>query len=140
MRSRQLSWGPMLLGSIFFQEVGDMSQLGNEIGLPRCQKTSRRWLCWSIQIGTKRWRRRPCRGLRRFSCLARKHPRFAAGWPQRGVGLARAFRSVLVDPDWNEAMAAAALPGIAALQLHGQETPEFCRRLDEEGIRFAKAL
>lgn len=48
--------------------------------------------------------------------------------------------AVLVDPDWNEAMTAAALPGIAALQLHGQETPEFCRRLAEEGIRFAKAL
>ena len=48
--------------------------------------------------------------------------------------------AVLVDPDWNEAMAAAALPAITALQLHGQETPEFCRRLAEEAIRFAKAL
>jgi phosphoribosylanthranilate isomerase len=48
--------------------------------------------------------------------------------------------AVLVDPDWSEAMSAADLPGITALQLHGRETPGFCRRLAEEGIRFAKAL
>jgi phosphoribosylanthranilate isomerase len=48
--------------------------------------------------------------------------------------------AVLVDPDWSEAMAAARLPGISALQLHGRETPDFCRRLSDAGIRFAKAL
>jgi phosphoribosylanthranilate isomerase len=48
--------------------------------------------------------------------------------------------AVLVDPDWSEAMSAAALPGITALQLHGRETTDFCRRLSECGIRFAKAL
>jgi phosphoribosylanthranilate isomerase len=48
--------------------------------------------------------------------------------------------AVLVDPDWSEAMAAATLPGITALQLHGTETPDFCRRLSDTGIRFAKAL
>jgi phosphoribosylanthranilate isomerase len=37
-------------------------------------------------------------------------------------------------------VAAANWPGITALQLHGAETPEFCRRLAEHGIRFAKAL
>jgi phosphoribosylanthranilate isomerase len=48
--------------------------------------------------------------------------------------------AVLVDPDWKDARSAAALPGITALQLHGSETPDFCRRLAEEGIRFAKAI
>lgn len=48
--------------------------------------------------------------------------------------------AVLVDPDWSEARSTAALPGITHLQLHGRETPGLCRRLAEEGIRFAKAL
>jgi phosphoribosylanthranilate isomerase len=48
--------------------------------------------------------------------------------------------AVVVDPDWDEAISLAALPFISALQLHGRETPEFCRKLAEEGIRFAKAL
>jgi phosphoribosylanthranilate isomerase len=48
--------------------------------------------------------------------------------------------AVLVDPDWDDAISAAALPGITALQLHGRETPDFCRRLAEEGIPFVKAL
>ena len=47
---------------------------------------------------------------------------------------------VLVNPSWDEAVAAASLPGITALQLHGTETPDFCRQLAEHGIRFAKAL
>jgi len=48
--------------------------------------------------------------------------------------------AVVVDLDWDEAVSLAALPFISALQLHGRETPEFCRKLAEEGIRFAKAL
>ena len=48
--------------------------------------------------------------------------------------------AILVNPSWDEATAAAAMVGITALQLHGTETPEFCRRLLESGIRFAKAL
>src|ERR1700682_4939099 len=48
--------------------------------------------------------------------------------------------AILVNPSWGEANAIAAIPGITALQLHGTETPEFCRRLMEEGIRFEKAL
>jgi phosphoribosylanthranilate isomerase len=48
--------------------------------------------------------------------------------------------AILVNPSWDEAMAAARLAGITALQLHGAETPEFCRRLKEQGIRFEKAL
>ncbi|MEY2481863.1 MAG: phosphoribosylanthranilate isomerase [Verrucomicrobiota bacterium] len=48
--------------------------------------------------------------------------------------------AVLVDADWDEALALAALPGISGLQLHGRETPEFCQRLAERGIQFIKAL
>src|SRR5437868_7768651 len=48
--------------------------------------------------------------------------------------------AVLVNPRWPEAKAIAAFPGITALQLHGSESPEFCRQLMEAGIRFEKAL
>jgi phosphoribosylanthranilate isomerase len=48
--------------------------------------------------------------------------------------------AILANPSWDEAKAAAATSGITALQLHGAETPEFCRRLMEERIRFEKAL
>ena len=48
--------------------------------------------------------------------------------------------AVLVDPTWAEACRISELPFIDALQLHGNESPEFCQRLDETGIRFAKAL
>ena len=48
--------------------------------------------------------------------------------------------AVLVDPNWEDACRISQLPFIDALQLHGNESPEFCRRLAEAGIRFAKAL
>jgi len=48
--------------------------------------------------------------------------------------------AVVVNPARTEAAALAELPFISGLQLHGQETPEFCRSLAAEGIRFAKAL
>jgi phosphoribosylanthranilate isomerase len=48
--------------------------------------------------------------------------------------------AILVNPSWDEAKAAATTAGITALQLHGAETPEFCRRLSEARIRFEKAL
>jgi phosphoribosylanthranilate isomerase len=48
--------------------------------------------------------------------------------------------AILVNPHWDEAIAAAAIAGITALQLHGAETPAFCRRLMESGIRFEKAI
>jgi phosphoribosylanthranilate isomerase len=63
----------------------------------------------------------------------------AAGWivelPAEIVKVA-----VLVDAGWDEATAMAALPFIDALQLHGRETPQFCQRLAEKGIQFAKAV
>jgi phosphoribosylanthranilate isomerase len=48
--------------------------------------------------------------------------------------------AVVVNPSCEEAMAIAETPGITALQLHGAETPEFCRRLRAAGIPFEKAL
>ncbi len=48
--------------------------------------------------------------------------------------------AVLVNPSWNEATRAAAWPFIDALQLHGNESPEFCERLTGCGIRFAKVV
>jgi phosphoribosylanthranilate isomerase len=48
--------------------------------------------------------------------------------------------AILVNPTWDEAMAAAKTAGITALQLHGAESPEFCRKLMEHGIRFEKAF
>lgn len=48
--------------------------------------------------------------------------------------------AILVNPTWEEAMAAAKTAGITALQLHGAESPEFCGRLMEDGIRFEKAI
>ena len=48
--------------------------------------------------------------------------------------------AILVNPSWDEARAAVTTEGITALQLHGAETPDFCRRLRREGIRFQKAL
>ena len=48
--------------------------------------------------------------------------------------------AILVNPTWDEATAAAEIAGITALQLHGAEQPEFCRRLRDRGIRFEKAI
>lgn len=64
--------------------------------------------------------------------------------PDRGwiatlpAGIAKV--GVLVNPSWAEAVAVAELPEITALQLHGKETADFCQRLAEQGIRFAKAV
>src|SRR5438094_1692849 len=48
--------------------------------------------------------------------------------------------AVLVNPSWDEAFRISQLSFIDALQLHGNESPEFCRRLAEAGLRFSKAL
>ncbi len=48
--------------------------------------------------------------------------------------------AVMVNPSWDEAFRISRLSFIDALQLHGNESPEFCRHLAEAGIRFAKAL
>ena len=48
--------------------------------------------------------------------------------------------AVLVNPTWAEATSLARRPFIDALQLHGQEAPEFCQRLAQHRIRFVKAL
>jgi phosphoribosylanthranilate isomerase len=48
--------------------------------------------------------------------------------------------AVLVNPTLAEAVAMAELPFIDALQLHGDESPEFCHQLAERGVVFAKAI
>lgn len=48
--------------------------------------------------------------------------------------------AVLVNPTIEEALALAAMPFIDALQLHGDESPEFCRMLAERGFQFMKAI
>ena len=48
--------------------------------------------------------------------------------------------AVLVNPAMTEAIEFANLPFIDALQLHGNESPAFCKILAERGIHFAKAL
>jgi len=48
--------------------------------------------------------------------------------------------AVLVNPAMTEAIEFAKLPFIDALQLHGNESPAFCKILAEGGIHFAKAL
>jgi phosphoribosylanthranilate isomerase len=48
--------------------------------------------------------------------------------------------AVMADPNWEDACRISYLPFIDALQLHGNESPEFCRRLAEAGIPFAKAV
>ena len=48
--------------------------------------------------------------------------------------------AVTADPNWEDACRIGQLSFIDALQLHGQESPEFCRRLRGAGIAFAKAV
>jgi phosphoribosylanthranilate isomerase len=48
--------------------------------------------------------------------------------------------AVLVNPSLADALRIGRLPFIDALQLHGNESPEFCGRLAKAGIQFAKAL
>jgi phosphoribosylanthranilate isomerase len=48
--------------------------------------------------------------------------------------------AVLVNPTLNEAIHIANIGFINALQLHGSESPDFCRLLAERGIHFAKAI
>src|SRR5438132_4989682 len=76
--------------------------------------------------------------------LVRKSKRYvdidrAACWIDK---LPRDIRKVAVmaDPNWEDACRIGQLPFLDALQLHGSESPEFCRRLADAGIPFAKAV
>lgn len=48
--------------------------------------------------------------------------------------------AVLVNPSLEQALEIAAQPFIDALQLHGDESPEFCRMLADREIRFIKVI
>jgi len=63
----------------------------------------------------------------------------AATWLQRLPEEATKV-AIMVDPGWSLALRVAQLPFIDCLQLHGSESPDFCRKLAEHGIQFIKAL
>jgi|ERR1700730_682961 len=48
--------------------------------------------------------------------------------------------AVLVNPTWEEALKLARSSIFDFLQLHGNESREFCRKLADQGIAFTKAL
>jgi phosphoribosylanthranilate isomerase len=48
--------------------------------------------------------------------------------------------AVVADANWEDVCRIGRLSFIDALQLHGSEPPEFCRRLADAGIPFAKAV
>jgi phosphoribosylanthranilate isomerase len=48
--------------------------------------------------------------------------------------------AVMADPNWEDACRIGQLRFLDALQLHGSESPEFCRQLADAGIPFAKAV
>lgn len=48
--------------------------------------------------------------------------------------------AVVADANWEDVCRIGRLPYIDALQLHGSEPPEFCRRLADAGIPFGKAV
>jgi phosphoribosylanthranilate isomerase len=48
--------------------------------------------------------------------------------------------AVLVNAPLEQALGTARLPFVDALQLHGEETPEYCAALARAGVRFGKAV
>src|SRR4051812_7343328 len=48
--------------------------------------------------------------------------------------------AILTNPTWQELVETSELPFIDAVQLHGEETPAFCRQVAGNSIRFSKAL
>ena len=48
--------------------------------------------------------------------------------------------AIIADPNWEDACRIGRFTFFDALQLHGNESPEFCRRLADAGIPFAKAV
>ena len=62
-----------------------------------------------------------------------------SGWIEKlPAGICKV--AVMADPEWEDACRIGQLPCIDGLQLHGNEPPEFCRRLADAGIPFAKAV
>lgn len=63
----------------------------------------------------------------------------ASGWIRKLPGEICKV-AVVTNPNWEDACRISHLAFVDALQLHGTEAPEFCRRLAEAGIPFAKAV
>ena len=109
---------------------------GGSVGRPQvkiCGLTTLKDAAAAIEFGADALGFNFFAGSKRYLELGRRD--FIATLPAEVPKIA-----VLVNPDWAEAVAAAESPGITALQLHGAETPDFCRKLAEHGIRFVKAL
>jgi phosphoribosylanthranilate isomerase len=73
-------------------------------------------------------------GSRRFvdlNAVAKWIPQLPGGIPKVAV---------MVSPSWDEAMNAVHSRLFDSLQLHGDESPEFCRKLTHAGVQFTKAL
>lgn len=66
-------------------------------------------------------------------------PRIASDW-MINLPAEVAKIAVMVNPTLEDVLQIAGLPFIDAVQLHGHESPEFCRRVAENGIRFVKAI
>ena len=47
--------------------------------------------------------------------------------------------AVMADPNWEDACRIGQLPFLDGLQLHGSESPEFCRRLTSKPSRSRRA-
>jgi len=73
-------------------------------------------------------------GSRRFIDI-----KTAADWMAKIPSVVRRV-AVLVNPTLEEALAAVRLPFIDWLQLHGNESEEFCSQLADRGVLFTKAL
>lgn len=66
--------------------------------------------------------------------------------PRRAIGIIRdlpqpiAHVAVMANPTFDDAVAIANSGAFTALQLHGNEPPDFCRQLANQRVRFAKAV
>lgn len=70
-------------------------------------------------------------------------PRYAAGLkPDIVTSLPKSITpvAVLVDPELNDILELNAKYGFKTFQLHGQETPEFCKELKSHGFEVIKAF
>ena len=99
-----------------------------------CGITSRDDACDAIECGADALGFNLFPGSKRFIELES-----AAGWiRQLPQGIGRV--AVMVNPTLNAAISTAESGLFDSLQLHGDETTEFCRKLADAGIRFTKAL
>ena len=106
----------------------------NAVRVKICGITNERDARWAIDCGANALGFNFFSGSKRFLDV-----RSAEQWLRR-LPSEMLKVAVLVDPSWSEATRVADYEFIDCLQLHGNESPEFCQRLAERGVRFTKAL